>query len=293
MANLFTSQTPSITDASDGTPGITTGTSVKFAVDGSVTGVRFYATATVSGTYTAGLWSVDSSDPGTGTLLASKTMPGSPTGGGWNTVTFDSAVTVDTATLYRVGIFSGAGRYVATVAFASFAGGSGGLTNGDIFAPPNNDNPVGAIVIKQGVFLIDAASGYPTGGSGGTCYFVDVEFTAGGTPVTGSGTLTLPAITATGAGVASASGSGALTLPAITATGAGTTSVTGSGSLTLPALTAAGAGTASATGSGTLTLPAITISGFGGEPADEVSAPGPVIRTSARDRTLRTSTWGG
>jgi hypothetical protein len=184
VANLFTSQTPAIADASDGTPGITTGTTMVFAEDGTVTGVRFYATSTVSGTYTAGLWTVDSSDAGTGTLLASKTMGGAPTGGTWNTVTFDTPVSVTTGVAYRVGIFSGAGRYVATVAFAEFAGGSGGLTNGDIFAPPNNDNPVGAIVIKQGVFLIDAAFGYPTGGSGGTCYFVDVEYTAGAsTPV--------------------------------------------------------------------------------------------------------------
>jgi hypothetical protein len=293
MANLFTGQTPTITDASDGTPGITTATTVVFAEDGTVTGVRFYATATVGGTYTAGLWSVDSSDPGTGTLLASKTMGGAPTGGAWNTVTFDTPVSVTTGVAYRVGIFSGAGRYVATVAFAEFAGGSGGLTNGSIFGPPNNDNPVGAIVIKQGVFLIDAAFGYPTGGSGGTCYFADVEFTAGAAGITGSGALTLPAITASGTGVASATGAGALTLPAVTATGAGTASATGTGNLTLPALTTSGTGTASATGSGTLTLPAVTASGFGGEPADEVSAPGPVIRTSARDRTLRTSTWGG
>jgi hypothetical protein len=282
VANLFVSQTPSITDASDGTPGITTGTSVKFAVDGSVTGVRFYATATVSGTYTAGLWSVDSSDPGTGTLLASKTMPGAPTGGGWNTVTFDSAVTINTATLYRVGIFSGAGRYVATVAFASFAGGSGGLTNGDIFAPPNNDNPVGAIVIKQGVFLIDAAFGYPTSGSGGTCYFVDVEFTAGGAPVTGSGTLTLPAITAVGTGTASAFGSGVLTLPSLTGSGAATASATGFGTSVLPALVATGAGTASATGSGSLVLPALQVSGSGGEPGAETFGARPVISVSTR-----------
>ena len=183
MANLFTSQTPSVTDASDGTPGITTGTTMVFAEDGTVTGVRFYATDTVSGTYTAGLWSVDSSDPGTGTLLASKTMGDAPTGDAWNTVTFDTPVSVTATTVaYRVGIFSGDGRYVATVAFAEFAGGSGGLTNGDIFAPPNNDNPVGAIVIKQGAFTIDAAFAYPTGGSGGTCYFVDVEYTAGAAP---------------------------------------------------------------------------------------------------------------
>lgn len=182
MANLFTSQTPSVTDASDGTPGITTGTTVVFAEDGTVTGVRFYATSTVSGTYTVGLWSVDSSDPGTGTLLASKTMGSAPTGGTWNTVTFDTPVSVTTGVAYRAGVFSGAGRYVATTNFPEFVGGSGGLTNGDIFAPNNGDNPVGSIVIRQGTFTIDAAFAYPTGGGSGTNYFVDVEFTAGAAP---------------------------------------------------------------------------------------------------------------
>jgi hypothetical protein len=282
VANLFTSQTPTITDASDGAPGITAGTTVVFAEDGTVTGVRFYATSTVSGTYTAGLWSVDASDPGTGTLLASKTMGGSPTGGTWNTVTFDTPVSVTTGVAYRVGIFSGAGRYVATVAFAPFAGGSGGLTNGSIFAPPNNDNPVGAIVIKQGVFLIDAAFGYPTGGSGGTCYFADVEFTAGAAPVTGSGALMLPAFTSSGAGAASATGTAALTLPAITGSGAGTASASGAGTPTLPALTASGAGAASATGSGSATLPALIASGSGGEPGAETFGARPVISVSTR-----------
>lgn len=179
MANLFTSQTPAITNASDGTPGITFATTLVFAVDGTVTGVRFYATSTVSGTYTGGLWSVDSSDPGTGTLLASKTLGVTPTAGAWNTITFDTPVSVTATTVaYRVGVFSGDGRYVATTNF--FPGGGGGLTNGDIFAPPNNDNPVGSIVIGQGTFTINAAFSYPTTSGSGTCYFADVEFTAAG-----------------------------------------------------------------------------------------------------------------
>ena len=51
MANLFTSQTPVITDADDGSPSITTATTVRFAQEGTVTGIRFYATTTVSGTW--------------------------------------------------------------------------------------------------------------------------------------------------------------------------------------------------------------------------------------------------
>lgn len=287
MANLFTSQTPSVTDASDGTPGITTGTTVVFAVDGTVTGIRFYATTTTGGTYTGALWTVDSSDPGGGTLQRQATLGTAPTGGTWNTVTLDPPVTVTAGLPYRASLFNSDGRYVATVGFFS----SAGLTNGSISAPQHN-TAVGAITVSQGTFRINAAAGYPNTSGNGTCYFVDVEFTAS-TGETGSGTLTLPALTASGTGTASASGAGTLTLPALTASGAGTASATGTAALTLPALTASGAGISRASGSGSLTLPALTVSGFGGEPADEVSAPGPVIRTTARDRTLRTSTRGG
>lgn len=286
MANLFTSQTPSVTDASDGTPGITTGTTLTFAVDGTVTGVRFYATVTVSGTYTGGLWTVNSSDPGGGTLLQQKTLGSTPTGGTWNTITFDTPISVTAGLPYRVGLFSSAGRYVASSGFFSSS-----LTNGDITAPAHNAT-IGSVTIAQGVFRIDAAFGYPNATFGSASYFVDAEFTAE-TGETGSGTLTLPALTATGTGVATSAGTATLTLPALTAAGAGSASAAGAGTLALPALTVTGAGTASATGSAALVLPALRVSGFGGEPAGEVSAPGPVIRTTARDRTLRTSTRGG
>lgn len=177
MANLFTSQTPSITDASDGTPGITTATTMVFAVDGTVTGVRFYATSTVGGAYTGALWEVTDNDAGTGTLLASKTAGVTPTGGTWNTITFDTPVSVTAGTPYRVGIFSGAGRYVATVGF--FASG---LTNGNISAPAHN-GAAGPYTVFQGTFVINAALTYPTSTSGSASYFADVEFSLASTPI--------------------------------------------------------------------------------------------------------------
>lgn len=182
MANLFTSQTPVVTDASDGTPGITTATTVVFATSGTVTGVRFYATATVGGTYTGGLWSVDSSDPGGGTLLQQKTLGSTPTGGTWNTIVFDTPISVSADVPYRIGLFSGAGRYVATTGFFT----SAGLTNGDISAPQHN-TAVGAITVSQGTFRIDASFGYPNTSGGGTTYFVDVEFTTGDSDITPDG----------------------------------------------------------------------------------------------------------
>jgi hypothetical protein len=288
VANLFTSQTPASPDNSDGTPGITSGVTVVFAEDGFVNGVRIFTTATVGGTYTGLLYEVTSSDPGTGTLLASEVYAGdTPTGGAWLDIPFDDPVPVTAGVAYRPAVHNSDGRYVATLDFFDSA-----LTSGDITAPEHNGT-AGAYTISQGVFRIDAAAGYPNSpGGGGTNYFADVDYTAS-VGITGEGALTLPALTATGAGAASATGSGVPALPVLTATGAGTASATGSGTAALSALTATGSGTARATGSGALTLPALTMSGFGGEPAGEVSAPGPVIRTTARDRTLRTSTWGG
>lgn len=197
--SLFTNQTPTLTDASDGTPGITVATTVKFAVAGQVSAARFFATTTVSGVYTVGLWRIDSSDPGGGTLLASKTMGVAPTGGAWNVVTFDAPVSVLTTEVYRIGVFSGAGRYVATTNYAPFVAGGGGLTNGNITAPANNANPVGAITVSQGVFRIDSVFEYPNTSGNGSNYFADVVFTADGASTT---------VSAEAAGGAGAAGDG-------------------------------------------------------------------------------------
>jgi hypothetical protein len=247
--HLFTTQTPSTTNASDGTPGITTATSVRFAQAGTISGVRFFSTTTVSGVYTAALWSVDTSDPGTGTLLASKTMTSAPAAGTWNSVNFDSAVSVNTTTLYRAGVFSGDGRYVATVNFPAFVGGSGGLTNGDIFGPPNGDNPVGALVINQGTFEINASLTYPNDSGNATSYLVDVNFQpSGGGPVTHNADATLAA-TGTLTGAATRDTSSTATLAAtgtLTGTAARATSTTATLAAT-GALAAAGERTQLAT----------------------------------------------
>jgi hypothetical protein len=170
VANLFTSQTPVGTNNSDGTPGITTATTIRFAQSGYVTGVRFYATTTVSGTYTGALWSVDASDPGTGTLLASKTMGIAPTGGAWNTIVFDTPVAVSSGVAYRTSVFSGDGRYVNTGSFFT-----ADLVNGDITADADGDT-VATRTIFQGAYRINATIGYPNSPGNGSSYFVDVEF---------------------------------------------------------------------------------------------------------------------
>jgi hypothetical protein len=186
MTSLFTSQTPSSADNSDGAPGIVFATSMMFAVAGDVTGVRFYATTTVSGVYTGVMYQVtgaDSPGPGTGTLLANKVLGVAPTSGTWNDIVFDTPVAVVPGVLYRFGVHSSAGRYVSTGAF--FASD---LVNGDITAFHHGDDSVGFGSQSQGTYKIDADwSAYPRDSFNSTSYLADVLFTAGGgglTPVT-------------------------------------------------------------------------------------------------------------
>lgn len=179
MASLFTSQTPASGDNSDGTPGITFATTVRFAVDGIVSAVRFFSTSTISGTYTGLFYAVTAGDrdpgPGTGTLLASG-PGGTPNSATWNNITLDTpgTVAVTAGTLYRAAVFSGAGRYVNTNNFAEFV--TGGLVNGDITADADGTAVLGA-TLTQGAFQIDATANYPRTAGTDACYFVDVVFT--------------------------------------------------------------------------------------------------------------------
>lgn len=179
MASLFTSQTPASGDNSDGTPGITTATTMRFAVDGEVTAIRFFATVTVGGTYTGALYQVTAGDrdpgPGTGTLLASKVLGSAPSSAAWNLITFDTPVAVTAGTQYRAAMFSGSGRYVNTNNFTEFV--SGGLTNGNITADADGTTILGA-TLTQGAFQIDSILNYPRTTGSDACYFIDVAYTA-------------------------------------------------------------------------------------------------------------------
>jgi hypothetical protein len=173
--SLYTTQTPSSTNNSDGAPGITRGMYVTFAADGVVSGIRFFATTTVSGVYSGALWQTVTSDPNTGggALLASKVMGTVPTPGVWNSILFDTPVNVTAGTPYRVGAFSGDGRYVATAHLFD-----GPIVNGNITAPANGSPLLGGTA-NQNQFIINATLAYPTGQFNATGYFVDVLFQAG------------------------------------------------------------------------------------------------------------------
>lgn len=172
--SIFTNQTPTAPDVLEG-GGINTAVTFVPAVSGTVTGVRFFAAATVAGTYTGMLYQPTTDDDpqgtGAGTLLGSKVRPTAPTGGAWNVITFDTPIPVSAGVPYRAVVHSSAGRYVSTPGvFASV-----GITNGNLTAPANGVNSGGLGSLWQGTFRTGAL-GYPSEAFGGGNYFVDVVF---------------------------------------------------------------------------------------------------------------------
>lgn len=243
--SLFTSETPSLGDNSDGTPGIVTATAMLFTKAGQITDVRWYCTTSTGGTWTGYVWEVTGADTspgaGTGTQLASATFSGTPTGGAWNTIPLSSPVAITPNTkLYKIGVFNDQGRYVATTNFAAFQSGGGGLTNGHIHAPFQGDDPVGLGSTYQGSYLINATAGYPSQPGNAANYFIDVAFA----PAAFADADTAEATAAGTASEATAAISGS----AAEATGAGSAdnpTVTIGGSTSASATEASGAGAAS------------------------------------------------
>jgi hypothetical protein len=196
--SAHTTQTPALTDVNNGAPITTAGTFV-FAVAGQVTGIRFWAPATNTGTYTVGLWQVTADDSpagtGTGTLLASASVAaGSVTANAYNTVPI-TPVSVDTLHAYRAGVHSSSGRIVATG--AAFA--AAGIVKGNVTAIQSGADPVLLGSLLNGTFIEGASLAYPVDAFNATDYFPDVEFTTT-PPVDAVLAATAPAVTATLAG---------------------------------------------------------------------------------------------
>lgn len=201
--SLFTSQTPVVTDANDAGSGITRGTTVQFAVSGTVTGIRWWCPVTNTGNVQVRIYQL--SGNASGSLLATKAVSGTPTGGAWNVTTFDTPVAVDASHVYRVTIFNSEGRYVATNSFFVTP-----LVVGNLTAEANNATPSGvAFSINQGTFQIGASDALPSSVGVAASYFVDVVFQAGG----GGGT-DLP-VSGTLSGTGSISGALSATIPAV------------------------------------------------------------------------------
>lgn len=154
-------------DASDGgAAGITTAVTVQLQSAGSIAGVQYRAPNTVSGTWTIGLWEVTSTDDTpAGTLLTSKNV--TVVAGVSQDLLFDAPVPITPLTkLYRVGVWSSAGRYV--FAAGVFTGVDVTSPGGFIKAYRNGADPVGLGSIRDGSFKDNAAFQYPALGGGGS-----------------------------------------------------------------------------------------------------------------------------
>lgn len=229
-------ETISSPDQSDGgAAGITTATTVQFQSAGSVTGVQYRAPNTISGTWTIGIWEVTSDDDpagtGTGTLLDSKNV--SVVAGVFQDLMFDAPIPITPLTkIYRIGVWSSAGRYVATAGVFNAADVTS--PGGFIIAYRSGHDTVGFGSQAQGTFKADAAFGYPSNTSGQASYFpgpvfeptgADLNLTdgpGGGTAAGASDTLTVDRVLSDGPGGGTAAGAAeALVVDRVLADGPG------------------------------------------------------------------------
>ena len=135
------------------------------SVAGQITALKFYRSASDTGTDVLDLWTA------TGTRLASATFTNTAASG-WQTVTLPSAVSIAANTTY-VASYHTTGAYVATNNYFTTA-----VTNGPLTAPSTT-----TIAGGNGVYAYGGTSTtgiFPTNTFGAANYWVDVVFTPSG-----------------------------------------------------------------------------------------------------------------
>ena len=158
--NLFPASTVPTTSADPDPGSVELGVRFSAAVDGQITGISYYKSATDTGTHTGALWTSN------GTVLASGTFT-NETSSGWQTLTFSTPVSITAGTTYVAGFHSN-GHYAATPGFFTSA-----YTNGDLTAPVN-----------AGVYTYGASGSFPTSTYDSTNYDVSVLFVPAAQPTT-------------------------------------------------------------------------------------------------------------
>jgi hypothetical protein len=158
LPSLFTTQTPSVTNATDGSGSAgdyELGMEFRTAKTGQISAIRYYKATSETGTHVGKIWS------STGQLLASVTFT-NETASGWQQQTLATPLTIQANTTYVVSVNANS-HYVATS-----NGLSTTLTNGDISAIADGSN---------GVFNTDPGN-FPTQSWNNSNYFRDIVFTA-------------------------------------------------------------------------------------------------------------------
>jgi methionine-rich copper-binding protein CopC len=158
--------TPANPSANDPTA-IEVGVKFTSAIDGYITGVRFYKGSSNTGTHIGNLWT------GTGTLLGTVTFNGE-TASGWQQANFPGPIAVTAGTTYVVSYWTSSGNYAADAGYFSAAVDSW---------------PLNAPASGNGVYGYAASSTFPTSTYNSTNYWVDAVFS------TSSADTTPPTVT--------------------------------------------------------------------------------------------------
>jgi len=144
--------TPAVIDGGDG-QAIELGVRIGSAVNGFITGVRFYKSAANTGTHTGSLWS------GSGQLLATATFT-NETASGWQQVTFATPVAITAGSTYIASYHTNSGHYSLTRSFFNIS-----VTSGPLYAQASGPHANGVFGYGPG--------GFPTQSYQSTNYWVD------------------------------------------------------------------------------------------------------------------------
>jgi hypothetical protein len=151
---------PSVATAND-TGAVNLGVQFTTAVNGWITGIRFYKGAGNTGTHIGSLWT------SSGTLLGQLTFT-NESASGWQQANFSSPIPVTAGTTYVASYLAPHGGY--SVDAAAFA--NAGVTNGPLTAPQSS-----AVSGGNGLYGYSSSPAFPNSSYNATNYWVDVVFT--------------------------------------------------------------------------------------------------------------------
>lgn len=221
---VFGTTSPTTVDGGDPTA-VELGMRFVSSIPATVTGVRFYKSASNTGTHTGSLWAAD------GTLLATGTFTGE-SATGWQMLTFSSPVPIAANRTYLVSYTTTTGHYSADVGYFT--------TKGAGTAPVTA--PASTASTPNGVYKL--GTGFPTASWNDSNYWVDPVVSDQGADTTAP-TVTAKAPAAGASGVAAGvTVTATLSKPAdpaslsFTLTGPGGTAVTARKSLSADGKTA-------------------------------------------------------
>jgi hypothetical protein len=155
---FWSAATPGVANSGD-TNSVELGTRFTPAVNGTITGVRFYKGSLNTGTHTGSVWGTD------GTLLGTGTFS-NETDSGWQTLTFATPVSVTAGTTYIASYHAPNGDYSYTAGYFSYPRTSYPLTA-----------PAATAQSGNGLYAYSSTTTFPgSASSSGTNYWVDVVF---------------------------------------------------------------------------------------------------------------------